>query len=161
MLRIWLLGLCCFSLCSCSGNGLATSYRPANLIGGYSEKEVEPGIWRVRGESNGVARRGFGKDMAVYRAAELMKQQGFERFQVLDQEGRQQSISVGGGSPSSAGEFLKLWIAGLEEGQEPLPCRAEEQSRCAILSVDTVMMSLAGSLGIPSKAEIEEDRTGN
>lgn len=49
--------------------GTATKYRPANLFGGYEEKEIEPGIWKVKARSNGIAEPGFARNMAAYRAA--------------------------------------------------------------------------------------------
>ena len=73
---------------------LDTDYGKMNMTGGFSEKEVEPGVWRVIGRSNGVVRRGFGRDMAVYRAAEIMKQKGFSTFHVIDQKGKAKTVSV-------------------------------------------------------------------
>ena len=53
-------------LLAASGAGarsaLATGYRPMSLFGGYSENEIEPGVWRVTGTANGPAGQGFGRD---------------------------------------------------------------------------------------------------
>ena len=90
--------------CASSGRpGTATKYRPSYIFGGYSEKEIEPGIWRVAGRSNGIAERGFGRNMAAYRAAELLAAQGFPHVQILDQKGKETSVGYSRTSMHSSG----------------------------------------------------------
>ena len=128
----------------CARPGTATTYGPSALFGGYSEKMIEPGVWKITGRSNGIAERGFGRNMAVYRAAELMKGAGFSHFQVLDQKGH--TTLIGYGSPTNyAGESLTLTVRGINDPAAPLACRAKQPIACATLNVDTVMASV-GSL---------------
>lgn len=115
--------------------GTATKYRPANLFGGYSEKLVEPGVWRVKAKANGIAEPGFAQNMAIYRAAELMRQQGFAFLQVVDQKGEAMSMRIGGGSPVSAGQSMILWVRGAQDAGAPATCRAKEPGRCFTVPV--------------------------
>jgi hypothetical protein len=134
------------ALSGCSGgSGLATKYRPSNLFGGYSDKLVEPGVWKVTGRSNGVAESGFGRNMAAYRAAEVVKAAGFSHMQVIAQKGRTQTING-----SSAGEFLTLTVRGANDPAPPTDCREKQPDQCFTLAVDEVMARLRPLLRIDS-----------
>jgi len=130
----------------CAGRAFtATTYGPQALFGGYQEKEIEPGIWRITGNSNGPAGEGFGRNVALYRAAELIKGKGFSHFQVLDQQGK--TTMIGYGAPTSfAGETMKLTVRGVNDPAEPLVCRAKVPDHCATLSVETVMTTIGPQL---------------
>jgi hypothetical protein len=145
MTRNLILALASASLVAgCSGgSGLATKYRSTYLLGGYSDKIVEPGMWKVTGRSNGVSRSGFGRDMAAYRAAEIVKAAGFSHMQVIAQKGK--SSTVNG---SSAGEFLTLTVRGVNDPSPPSDCREKQPGQCFTLAVDDVMARLRPMLGI-------------
>jgi hypothetical protein len=145
MIRNPILALAAASLLAgCSGgSGLATKYRSSYLFGGYSDKIVEPGIWKVTGRSNGVSRPGFGRDMAAYRAAELVKAAGFSHMQVIAQKGRAQTING-----SSAGEFLTLTVRGVNDPAPPADCREKRPDQCFTLPVDDVMARLGPLLNV-------------
>lgn len=132
----------------CSGGrpGTATTYGPSGILGGYSETQIEPGVWRVTGRSNGIAEQGFGRNMAVYRAAELMKAAGFSHFQMLDQKGSATMMRLSGGSTRAAGESLTVTVRGVDDPAAPLACRAKRPDACATLAVDTVMASIGPRL---------------
>lgn len=133
-----LVGAVAFALVGCAGRPFtATTYGPNNLLGGYSEKLIEPGVWRVTGSGNGIAQRGFGQNVALYRAAELVEGAGFSHFQVLDQKGSTSMVGVG--SPTSfAGETLTLTVRGVNDPAAPLVCRAKQADACATLNVAEV-----------------------
>ena len=136
-------------LAGCSGGRpvTATTYGPMALLGGYSEKEVEPGLWRVTGRSNGIAGQGFGRDMAVYRAAELMKARGFSHFQIVDQKGKITMMGrVGGAATNYVGEFLTVTVRGASDPRAALACRAKLASACGTLSTDEIMGRLGPRL---------------
>jgi hypothetical protein len=142
-------------LSGCAGSqpgarpGTATKYRPSYIFGGYSEKQIEPGIWLVKARSNGIAAAGFGRNMAAYRAAELLKAQGFTYMQILKQQGKAQFFSVGGGVPTnSAGEFLNLTVRGAHGPAAPADCRDKLPSSCMTLAIDPLMARLRPSLHI-------------
>ena len=139
-------------LAGCAGRpGTATKYRPSYIFGGYSEKQVEPGLWRVTGRSNGIAEPGFGRNMAAYRAAELIKAAGFTHMQVIEQKGRASTIRVGGGSGSNAGEYLTLTVPGANDPAPPPDCREKQPDQCFTLAVDNVMARLRPLLHIDPK----------
>jgi len=133
--------------------GTATKYRPSYIFGGYSEKEIEPGIWKVTGRSNGIAESGFGRNMAAYRAAELMKAAGFTHMQIIGQKGRISSFSVGGGPPThSAGEFLELTVRGTNDPAPPSECRAKRPDQCFTLAIDPLLARLRPAMHIDEEA---------
>jgi hypothetical protein len=130
----------------CAGRAItATTYGPMALFGGYKDREIEPGVWRIVGTSNGPAGYNFGRNVALYRAAELLKGQGFSHFQVLDQKGK--TTMVGYGAPTNfAGETLTLVVRGVNDPAAPLACRAKLAERCATLAADTVIANVGPKL---------------
>ena len=131
--------------------GTATKYRPANMFGGYSDKVVEPGVWRVSGKANGVSEDGFAEKMAVYRAAEVVRQAGFEYMQIINQKGKKSFVGLGGASSMhSAGQDLTLWVRGSHENNPPTECRAKEANACFTVPVAEAMERIAPFLTFPS-----------
>ncbi len=154
-MRILIILLAASVLSSCSAPAAtATKYRPAYIFGGYSEKEIEPGVWRVTGRSNGVAESGFGRNMAAYRAAELLKGKGFSHMQVIDQKGKERYFGVGGAPATSrAGEFLTLTVRGANGPAPPSDCRAKRPDQCFTLDIDVVMARLRPLLRIDQRRD--------
>lgn len=147
--------LAAMMLSGCAGSqpgarpGTATKYRPSSIFGGYSEKQIEPGIWLVKARSNGIAERGFGRNMAAYRAAELLKAQSFSHMQILKQYGKASSFGIGGGAAThSAGEFLNLTVRGAHNPAAPADCRDRQPSSCMTLAIDPLMARLKPLLSI-------------
>jgi hypothetical protein len=73
----WLAVLVVLALGAC-----AAPYQKSSLGGGYSEKELEPGWWRVRYWA-GWADRETVQTYWLERAAELTIEQGYQGFEVL------------------------------------------------------------------------------
>lgn len=148
MMRAIILALAATALLSaCSGRpGTATKYRSSYIFGGYSDKMVEPGVWKVTGRSNGIAESGFGRNMAAYRAAEVVKAAGFTHMQVIAQKGRASTINGG-----SAGEFLTLTVRGVNAPAPPTDCREKKPDQCFTLAVDDVMARLRPLLHVDPK----------
>ena len=147
--------LAAMMLSGCAGSqpgarpGTATKYRPSYIFGGYSEKQIEPGIWLVKARSNGIAESGFGRNMAAYRAAELLKAQGFSHMQILKQYGKQSFFGVRGAAAThSAGDFLNLTVRGAHSPSPPADCRDKRPSSCATVAIDPLMARLKPSLHI-------------
>lgn len=132
-------------LAACSGGRpvTATHYRPAGLLGGYSERIVEPGVWRVSGSSNGIAEMGFGRNMAMHRAAEVVKAAGFSHMQILDQRGRVTMMNQ-----RQIGESLELLVRGANDPAPPADCRARQPQSCFTAPVDQVLARLRPLLDI-------------
>lgn len=64
----------------------STPYQPAgwfSMRGGYDEKELEPGIWRVTFGGNGYTSRESAQTYWLYRCAELTLEKGYDGFQIL------------------------------------------------------------------------------
>jgi hypothetical protein len=53
------------------------------LWGGYSSKELEPGIWRVSYGGNGYTTRETVQTYWLYRCSELALSNGFDGFEIL------------------------------------------------------------------------------
>ncbi|MBY0336671.1 MAG: hypothetical protein K2X11_08660 [Acetobacteraceae bacterium] len=64
--------------------GCATPYAPFGPLGGYSEAEVAPNVFRIEAFGNGFTSRERVQAMAVYRAAELAAARGFQRILIGD-----------------------------------------------------------------------------
>jgi len=65
-------------LCAC-----ATPYGSSGLTGGYTEKELEPGIWRITYGGNGFTTRETVQTFWLYRAAELSLEKGYDGFEII------------------------------------------------------------------------------
>ena len=129
--------------------GTATKYRPANLFGGYKEKEVEPGVWRVEARANGIAEEGFARNMAVYRAADIMRSANFAYFQVIDQKGKTTRVGFSAGSMNNAGETMTLWVRGADRPDRPTDCRVKMPGLCFTLPVARTMERVRPLLTFP------------
>lgn len=125
----------------------ATRYGPAGLFGGYHDEVVEPGIWEVTGRSNGIAPPGFGRNVAMYRAAELVKAAGFSHMQILDQEGRENRMNM-----RAIGESMELLVRGANDPAPPPDCRARNPQACFTVAVDEIMARLRPLLHIDPPA---------
>jgi hypothetical protein len=61
----------------------ATSYSSEGLTGGYSDKQLEPTIWRIEFAGNGDTTDETVETYWLYRAAEVTLANGFDGFKVL------------------------------------------------------------------------------
>lgn len=120
----------------------ATSYGRSGLFGGYSEKQVEPGVWRITATTNGFSGQYSSMTMAIYRAAELARDAGFPYFQVVRSNFRvlplvtQYTYSSSGG-----GEKARLRIRFSRNANPPLLCEMEDNS-CKTYAVEEVLREL-------------------
>lgn len=124
-------------------SGLATKYGPMSLFGGYSDKQVEPGVWRVSARSNGPAGEGFAANMVAYRAAEILSAQGFSYVQVLDAKG---DMTVLGRRTDTfrrpLNEHVVIVVRGASSPAPPTDCRAKTPDACVTFSAGGVMSQL-------------------
>jgi len=112
----------------------ATRYQPKTWSGGYSDRIVEPGLWRIDATANGRAELGFAQNMAAYRAADILRAAGFEYMQIVDQKGEYWSM---GGMP--AGGKATLWVRGAHDSAPPVDCRAKRSETCVTVPVARTM----------------------
>jgi len=132
-------------------SALATRYQRGGLFGGYSEKEIEPGVWRVSASANAPAGRGFGVNMALYRAAELMKEQGYSHVQFLDGRGTETTMRNGG---AYLNQRYRVVVRGAHGPAAPTDCRAEDPANCTTMPVAQVMARLAPLLELEPPAGV-------
>lgn len=132
------------SLSGCQPELAATRYGPLGSDGGYSERIVEPGVWRVSATTNGFVRPGFARWMALHRSAEIVSAAGFPYLQILDVRGIPQ---VCHSIPCAGGEALRIWVRGARTPDPPSDCRAEDAQTCRTMSAEAVMAELAPLLG--------------
>ena len=124
-------------------SGLATRYGPMGLFGGYSDRQVEVGVWRVSARSNGPAGEGFARHMAAYRAAEILSAQGFNYVQVIDAKGDATMMGERTGAyQRQIGEHVVLTVRGATSSAPPADCRAKHPEACATYSVAMAMTQL-------------------
>lgn len=145
------IGLLAIAVNADARPGTATKYRPATIFGGYKDKVVEPGVWRVQGLANGMAEDGFAQNMAVYRAADVVKQAGFEYMQIINQKGKKSFVGLGGASSMhSAGQDLTLWVRGSHDSSPPSECRAKDPKACFTVPVSETLDHIRPFLTFPS-----------
>ncbi len=78
--------------------GCANRYRPASNGGyGYSEQAIRPDVFLVKFQGNSSLRREEARELALYRAAELTAERGYDYFYLIDAE-ETQEISPWGAS---------------------------------------------------------------
>ncbi len=65
--------------------GCATPYHSNSLLGGYTETQLAPDVFRVGFQGNGYTSPERAQDFALLRAAELAQQNGFRYFVVIDE----------------------------------------------------------------------------
>lgn len=72
-----------FILFSVFLTGCATPYQPDGFTGGYTEKPLKKNVWKVNFSGNGFTSGERTETYALYRAAELTKEQGYDYFVIV------------------------------------------------------------------------------
>ncbi len=72
-----------FLLVSLVLGACSTPYQSSGITGGYSERELEPAIWRVTFGGNGYTSVESAQTYWLYRCAELALEHGFDGFEIL------------------------------------------------------------------------------
>ena len=116
-------------------------YGPAGLWGGYKEKEVEPGVWKVTASLNAASGGApVATAMANYRAAELVKAKGFSHMRVLEHGGFELGLTIGTTQTLSGGPgYAHLTVRGAAGEADVDGCREKKAEKCLTLPVDEVM----------------------
>lgn len=137
------------SLCfAAPSNAQFATYKRGGLWGGYSDKELEPGIWRVRASANGVSGGArLAADMAMYRAAEIAREHGFKYFRVLKVNGIQMIMSRE--LPINAGGNVEVTIRPVSESDDNSECRSKDLTDCKTYEADSTMNELRQYIKFP------------
>ncbi|MDN3646364.1 hypothetical protein QWY75_09150 [Pontixanthobacter aestiaquae] len=141
MLRNIVIAFAAIALAAAPAAAQRVGYQPANMWGGYKDKETKPGIYRVVAKLNawsGGARRAYA--MAHYRAAEIMAGKEFTHFRILKMKS---SELVMQGSTPTGSNFGKthLWVRGASGADDVEGCdmKGKKADRCVTLSVSETM----------------------
>ena len=149
-----LLGIVLLS--ACAGQPKVVAYGPMTARGGYQEEEIEPGVWRVFARSGGEAGPGYARDMAEYRAAEMLQARGFSWVQILKEFPRSElSEDLGGGRRRVIGEDMELTVRGAYDPSKPTDCRQTGGLRCWTFSPDLMMKQARKHLRFTKKSPLE------
>jgi hypothetical protein len=88
--------------------GCATSYQSKGLMGGYSETQIAPDVFRVSFGGNGYTSGERAQDFTLLRAAELTLQHGFRYFIIVDEKNTTKvSTSTTPGYAYTSGSFYR------------------------------------------------------
>lgn len=74
---LWLFLVLCLAACS-------TGYQPQGFTGGFTDLQIEPGVFRISFAGNGYTRPRHAEDLALLRACEITLTNGYTCFHVLD-----------------------------------------------------------------------------
>ncbi len=129
--------------------GCATSYRRPilGMGGGYSDKQVGEGTWKVTFGTNAYTPRGYALNAAIYRSAELARNAGFPYFQVVRSSLVIGSFSIGYGYASPVGnhyggEGVYLTVRGVQSPDDELKCENDKGAGCMTLSTEEVLREI-------------------
>ncbi|MGO8763261.1 MAG: CC0125/CC1285 family lipoprotein [Desulfobaccales bacterium] len=74
--------------------GCATSYQSKSLMGGYSDTQLAPDVFRVYFKGNAYTSNERAQDLVLLRAAELSLQHGFKYFTIVDESSSTKVSSI-------------------------------------------------------------------
>lgn len=138
MIRYWLcLTLLVIAQPAWAGDGDAPYYGPMKRwhgIGfkfGYEDRTEKDGSWRIDTAIHG---RGEAIDMALYRAAERARDEGYRYLFILG----------GSGSTSPGIDAATVYARPSHEAVSPIGCRSKRVSSCYTADVAEVLRSLGG-----------------
>ena len=135
---------------ACAGRTGVNAYCPMSKRGGYQEEEVAPGVWRILARSNGNAGAGYARNMAEYRAGELLKARGFSHVQMLAEIGRWKlGEDLGRGERRVLSDQMAVTVRGAHNGSPPTDCRTSNRSSCYTQRTDAMMAGALSALKFP------------
>jgi hypothetical protein len=127
--------------------GCATGYGHSGLLGGYSDEQVEPGLWRVRARTNGFSGATSAFNMALYRAAELARDAGYPYFQIVQSNFGVLPLVAGNFIYSSGGgQTARFRIRGARSADAPIACEMVDSRGCHTFPVEEVLRQIGPEL---------------
>jgi len=137
------IGYAALAACALALAGCATGYGRSGLLGGYADKQIEPGYWRVSARTNGYSGASSALHMALYRSAEVARAAGYSYFQVVRSNvGVLPLIAGNSMSFSGGGQTASFRIRGARDGSPPAVCETRQAGACRTFSVDEVIRTL-------------------
>ena len=123
-----------------------TEYRRASLFhGGYRERVLGEGLWRVTVGTDGETAMGEAVRMALYRSAELARAEGYPFIQILWHRGGMRYQQQGRRQMRVLGHSAELKVRGARDAKDPIECEMP-QSRCTVHSVEQVLAQIGPTL---------------
>ena len=117
-----------------------TEYHRYNIVdGGYRDRVLGQGLWRVTASSDASSGFGFAAKMAVYRSAELAKAAGYSHIQILKHK-----VMIRQSRPDyrMIGQSAELKVRGVHSPSQPLACEMKPGSRCMVYAADDILTKL-------------------
>lgn len=136
--------------------GCATTYRRPilGMFGGYGDRQIGEGAWKVKFGTNGYTPRGYALKAAIYRSAELAQRAGYPYFQIVESN-LTRNVMVMGNTPPEYGSFIgegvHLTIRGARTEDAELKCENANGRGCMTLSTEEALREL-GPVVRPSRA---------
>ena len=135
---------------ACAGRPGVAPYGPMSARGGYQEVQVGPGVWRILARSIGKDGAGYARNMAEYRAGELLKARGFSHVQVLGQNGRWElGKQFGRGRRRVHTNEMEVIVCGAHDRSPPPECHETNAHSCYTQSVESMMAGARPKLEHP------------
>ena len=78
------------------------------MLGGFTESQLGPNVWRVTFLGNGMRTVDEVRDMVLLRSAELVRDAGYSHFAVRQSQDQSSSVGLGVGTVSG-GVFLSMF----------------------------------------------------
>jgi hypothetical protein len=101
-----LFGMAVLAACS-------TPYQSSGLTGGFDEKELEPGIWRLSFGGNGYTTAETVQTYWLYRASQLAIEKGYDGFELLSNVQLVGTESEGIQLAASVPIFIPIYSGGI------------------------------------------------
>lgn len=125
---------------ACAGRSGIVPYGPMSSRGGYQEVQLEAGVWRILARSIGKDDAGYARNMAEYRAGELLKAHGFSHVQMLVQNGRMElGKQFGRGRRRVHSDEMEVVVRGAHDRSPPPECHGANRHSCYTQSAESMM----------------------
>lgn len=120
-----------------------STYGPANFWGGYKDRQVEPGVWRIRATANPASGGQLAAEaMALHRAAELLRDKGFTHVRILVATGWNLFDPEHGYVPRNfdgATGYATVTVRGASGAGDVEGCRTSVRRNCYTIAVEELM----------------------
>ncbi len=155
--------------------GCATSYQSKGLMGGYSDTQIAPNVFRVSFGGNGYTSGERAQDFTLLRAAELTLQHGFRYFIIVDEKNTTKvSTSTTSGYALTSGSFYRgrytsstfyspptSYTSERPESGLLINCYADKPALNNVLDADFLQQSITRKYGIKQTIPVQAKEASN
>ena len=156
MKRAFFVGSAIIGACFLLSTTSIAQYRPVPFMGGgYSDKKMSENRWKVSGFAVEQPKE-YAVQLALYRAAILLRRAGFTHFEIVD------SYISGSSSIYAHNELADFTVVGTNTPEVPVPCEAKKKwvANCRLMAVEDVLVSTAPILGRNVEEDLAADPSG-